>query len=118
MAYLLLMISVALTAAAQILFKHGIQRMPREPELLRFLGGALLSPFVMIGMVLFGLGFLIWLVALRDIPVSRAYAFVALGIVLVSLFGHLFLREYVSLRGSIGILLVVTGLVVVATSPS
>ena len=116
MPYLLLLTSVALTAVAQILFKSAIRAMPRDADLLSFLQAVLLSPTVLLGILLFGLGFLIWLVALRDLPVSRAYAFVAFGIVLVTLFGHLFLRESIPLSGGVGMALVVTGLAVMALS--
>ena len=114
--YLLLLASVALTAVAQILFKSAIRAMPREAGLMSFLKTVLLSPTVLLGILLFGLGFLIWLVALRDLPVSRAYAFVAFGIVLVTLFGHLFLSESITLTGGIGVALVVVGLAVMALS--
>lgn len=114
--YILLLTSVALTAVAQILFKSAIRAMPREADLMSFLGTVIVSPMVLVGILLFGLGFLIWLVALRDLPVSRAYAFVAFGIVLVTLFGSVFLKEGLTLSGGVGVALVVAGLAVMALS--
>jgi multidrug transporter EmrE-like cation transporter len=114
MSYLLLVASASITAVAQILFKFGIQNASSSEGEIRYFLTLMRSPSVLLGVFFFVIGFFIWMLGLREVPVSRAYAFVALGIVLVSLFGHLFLAERISLQTSCGIGLIVFGLGLIA----
>lgn len=112
--------SVAMSALAQILLRHGMSR----PSVQAALGQgeavpAVLaiasSPGVIGGLALYGLGAMVWLLVLARVPVSMAYAFVALGFLLTMALGCLVLGEVLTLRKVMGTLLVAAGVWLVAT---
>ena len=65
---------------------------------------------------LYGLSTLLWVTALRDIPLSKAYAFVALAIALVPIGAAIFFHERLEPRYYLGLLLVVAGVVIIGSS--
>ena len=64
---------------------------------------------------LYGVSTVFWVLALRTLPLSRAYPFMALGIVLVPIISHYIFSEPLSLKQFAGLLIVVLGLVVATT---
>lgn len=120
MNYLLILVSICLSAFSQISLRYGMTR-PQVAEALAGdtgpigVGLAILkSPFVMIGLFAFGLSAVLWLFVLSKIPVSFAYPFVSLGIVLTTGTGVLLLHESISPTSAIGIAVIVCGIVLVA----
>lgn len=112
--------SVAMSALAQILLRHGMSR----PSVQAALGqgetvpavlAIATSPGVIGGLALYGLGAMVWLLVLARVPVSMAYAFVALGFLLTMALGCLVLGEVLTLRKVAGTLLVAAGVWLVAT---
>ncbi len=67
------------------------------------------------GLVLYGVATIFWVLALRDLPLSRAYIFMALAFVLVPVGAWLVFGEALSLRYWAGVFLIVAGIVVSAT---
>jgi drug/metabolite transporter (DMT)-like permease len=65
---------------------------------------------------LYGLSTLLWVTALRDIPLSKAYVFVALAIALVPIGAAMFFHERLEPRYYLGLLLVITGVVIIGSS--
>lgn len=112
--------SVAMSTLAQVLLRHGMSR----PAVQAALGAGetvpavlaiVSSPGVVGGLALYGLGAMVWLLVLARIPVSVAYAFVALGFLLTMALGCLLLGEALTLRKLMGTLLVAAGVWLVAT---
>lgn len=120
MFYLLILVSVSLSAIAQTLFRIGMTRADvahalREPAGFAAVARAVvLSPYIWAGLFAYGLGTLLWLLVLSRIPVSLAYPFVALGIILTTLSGMLLLGEQVSRLSIMGIGLIAVGIVLAA----
>ena len=88
----LILFSVTLSALAQVSFKLGMSNrleraVPQTGWLDPFL--AMATPGVIGGLVLYGIGTLLWLQVLARTSLSQAYPFVGLGFVLTSLFGVL-----------------------------
>lgn len=114
----LIMISVTISAVAQIALKHGMS----SPAVQAGLASGLErlaplvagNPFVWLGLVLYGAGALLWLGVLAKIDVSQAYPFVGLGFLLTMVFGVILLGESVSAMRLIGTLLIVTGVILVS----
>lgn len=114
----LILLAVTLSAVAQILFKLGlasaapIGAVPpgQNPGLI----AALLTPGVLVGLTLYGVGTLVWLTALSRVEVSQAYPFVGLGFVLTAIFGYLLFGDQISIQRVAGILMVIAGIVVIA----
>jgi len=114
MNYILIIVSVALSAAAQLLFKWGIRRIPSSQTSQEFVRSVVVSFPIWMGLVLFAASLVFWFFALRELPISRAYVFVALGIVFVTLGGNVLLGERVSGVGIVGCFVVVGGLLLIA----
>ncbi len=114
----LILVSVTMSAVAQIALKHGMS----SPAVQAGLGSGFerlvplvaTNPFVWLGLALYGAGALLWLGVLAKIDVSQAYPFVGLGFLLTMAFGASLLGESVSTVRLIGTLLVVTGVILVS----
>ena len=52
---------------------------------------------------------LLWISVVREIPLSRAYPFMAIGFILVPVAGHLFFAEALDARYFIGVILIIIG---------
>jgi multidrug transporter EmrE-like cation transporter len=74
------------------------------------------SPAVLMGMACFGISAVVWLFVLAKIPVSTAYPFIAVGIIITVIGGRFLFAEPVSLLKLFGIALVITGIVCVGSS--
>ncbi|MEO6093201.1 MAG: permease [Novosphingobium sp.] len=94
----LIVLSVFLSASGQVVLKYGA-----SGERIRAAVAAggwaeaafamLTSPAVLLGLIIYGLSAVSWVVVLTKVDLSQAYAFVSLGFVLVFLSGWLVLRE-------------------------
>lgn len=119
---LLILASVSLSAVAQLCLKLGV-RAAGASGLATGVEGAgrgmaafLTSPFVIVGLGLYGFGALLWLYVLARLPLSAAYPFVGLGFVMTMLIGLLALGETLSAGRVAGTLLIAVGCILVARS--
>lgn len=121
MNYFLIFISVCLSAFSQVVLRFGMTR-PAVAEAIS--GGSSLpavlltiakSPYVIGGLACYGFGAILWLFVLSKVPVSLAYPFVSLGIVITALAGVIILRETISYTASTGILLIIIGILCLAS---
>lgn len=116
----LILVSVAMSAAAQVLLKFGVQAARTAPgAALSFLPAllrTLFHPLVVGGLALYGLGAVLWLGALARTELSKAYPFVSLGFVLTAAAGVLLFNEEISVLRIFGITLIVIGVVLVSQS--
>src|SRR6185503_18298636 len=110
---LLILVSVTLSAAAQISFKLGMSSATARSA---GLAEALFTPGVMTGLALYGFGTLVWLSVLGRTEVSQAYPFVGLGFVLTAILGHVLFNDAIGPQRILGILLVIGGIILVARS--
>ena len=119
---LLIMVSVSLSAFAQIALKSGME----SPVIQRALADSAsrlnavlaigLNGWVIFGLALYVLGAMVWLLVLARLDVSQAYPFVGLGFILTMLLGALLLGEDLSATRIAGTLLVVAGVLLVSRS--
>ncbi len=114
----LILCSVSLAAVAQLMLKHG---MKVAVDRATAAGGSVVvraatSPYVVGGFALFGVSAVLWLAALRRVPLSRAYPFNALAYVGILVSSVVVLHEHVSPTRWIGAGLVIVGLVLVVSS--
>jgi multidrug transporter EmrE-like cation transporter len=118
---LLIVLSVTITALAQIVLKAGmsgagIQRALAGGFSPRTMLTVLFDPFVFGGLLLYFFAALVWLIVLSKVQVSLAYPFVALGFVLTALLGRLFFHEALSVTRIAATLLICGGVVLLARS--
>lgn len=114
----LILISVTLSACAQVLFKFGVAPVPGQdgassPSLIGAVIATLLRPGVLGGLALYGIGTVIWLRALAQTELSQAYPFVGLGFVMTAVLGYVVFDEALGPTRLIGIALVVAGVILV-----
>lgn len=113
---LLIVLSVSLSASAQLALKVGASR--HDGRAATGIGGEidsfLQSPMIFLGLGLYGLGALLWLFVLARAPLSLAYPFVGLGFILTMVAGALYLNEDVGAVRIAGTLLIALGCVLVA----
>src|SRR3990172_11188427 len=106
----LLIVSVTLNVTANILLKKGVMSFggisASKAELLTSLTKAAFSPFIIGGLVLYGLSFVIWLRVLSFNDLSRAYPiFASIVFLLTTLGSVIFLKENVSLLRIAGMII-------------
>ncbi|MGW7468819.1 hypothetical protein ACWGJT_30195 [Streptomyces xantholiticus] len=112
---LLLLFAVLSSAAGQIMLKHGMRSAAAVAE---HSGGSLMvraatSPWVVLGLVVFGVSAVAWMATLAQVPLNIAYPFNALGYLLIVLASSTVLHERTSMWTWAGSLMVVAGLITV-----
>ncbi len=117
----MILLSVTLAAVAQLTLKHGMNQVKERFGVVGFDGGSLKAvagtPVVWIGLALFGLSAVVWLVVLSRASLSFAYPFAALTYVLIVLFDVFVLDESVPGLRWAGVALIVAGIVLVSRTP-
>lgn len=119
---LLILFSVVLSSGSQILLKFGMTRplmklaLANSQEPMRLLVAIATSPSVLVGMLCFGFSAVVWLFVLAKIPLSSAYPFVALGIVVTVTAGRFMFGEAISITKFVGVALVIAGVLAVSVS--
>ncbi len=114
--WLFAIISISLSALAQLVMKIGMTKV-------RLAGAAgtdllwsiALSPFVIGGLALYGVGAVLWLMVLSKAPLSMAYPLVSLGFVFVALLSWSLLGETLPVGRIAGIALILAGVVLVGS---
>jgi multidrug transporter EmrE-like cation transporter len=114
----LLLFAVATAATGQVMLKHGMQVATARAA---HSGGSLVfraatSPWVLLGLFVFGISAIAWLAALSKVPLSVAYPFNALGYLVILIASILVLHERANLMTWAGTVLVGSGLVIVVLS--
>jgi len=115
----LMLLSIGLSTAAQILLKLGMNQVRTAPAAdgpVGFAMAAAFSPGVIGGLTAYGLSAVVWLLVLARVDVSKAYPCVALGFAATVLAGHLLLGEPVSLMRIAGVAVIMGGVLIVALS--
>lgn len=118
MSYLYVALTIVLTVYGQLVLKWQASLLPPSPPG----GGALLSyvlhmflrPWVLSGLLAAFLASACWIAAVSRFPLSKIYPFMALNFVLVGLLAVPFFGESLSASKLAGLMLVVTGLIVIS----
>ena len=115
---LLLLFAVIAAATGQLMLKHGMTGVADTVD--REGGSVLLkaatAPWVLGGLAIFGISALAWLTTLSRVPLSVAYPFNALGLLIVVGSSIVVLHEKVTPLAWVGVLAVVGGLILVVVS--
>jgi multidrug transporter EmrE-like cation transporter len=119
MVALFLLIAITLGAFGQISLKHGMKQFGPLGQpgagLVSNLLRAVFTPYVLLGLSLYAISSGFWLVVLSSWQLSYAYPMIATNYLLVVLLSRVFFKEQVMPLQWAGILLMVTGLVLVAS---
>lgn len=119
--YQLLVISVTLNVTANILLKKGVISFGgvsgEKAKVFLELSKAAFNPFILIGLVLYGLSFMIWLRVLSFNDLSKSYPIFATCVFLLTTIGSIrFLNEQITLLRIAGIAVMLVGIFIVSRS--
>ena len=117
--YGLILLSVAISACAQIALKGGmtspsVQRSLSHSEPVAAAMSVGLNPLVLLGLFLYFASAAVWLLVLARVEVSFSYPFVALGFVFTAVLGRIVFNDSFSAAKIAGTLLIMAGVVVLA----
>lgn len=116
----LILLTVLMSASAQLVLKLGVTdthlAMALKTDFIAALLAAISSPFIWLGLIIYGHSVGLWIWVLSKVDLSVAYPFVGLGFVVTMLFGMFFLQESVTPARAIGTLCIVVGCVLVGKS--
>ena len=116
----LVLVTVAFNVVGQYLMKRGMMDVGRISGDLQMIvasiSRAFLNPWVIAGVVAYGMSSIFWLVLLSRVDLSYAYPALSLGYVMVTLVGVLFLGEQVSTMRWLGVIVICTGVVLLSRS--
>jgi multidrug transporter EmrE-like cation transporter len=120
-AILLAVISICLSAAAQVILKLGMVKVVRvdggaSSTLPHLIAEAMGSPLVWAGLLVYGASAMAWLGVLARLDLSLAYPFVALGLVVTCVLGILLFHEPSNFLKLFGMSLVALGVLMVGLS--
>jgi drug/metabolite transporter (DMT)-like permease len=112
---LLLAISIALGATGQLLFKYASLRLPSFGELglLKTVLVMLTTPAILGGFACFFISALLWIFALRQVPLSVAYPMVAISYIVIFIGSAVLFDESITVRHWSGAALIVAGIVLI-----
>jgi drug/metabolite transporter (DMT)-like permease len=116
----LILLDVALNVAGQLTLKYGMSKFGNFSLSLSTLPPIFLqaafSPYILLGLLCYGLGFLVWLIVLAKAEVSYAYPLISLGYVFTAILARLMFGEAVSVTRMAGILVTCLGVFLIARS--
>ena len=117
----MLVISVVFAVAGQFTLKSAMNEVGRIGATEIAAAGdtivrTLKEPRLWLGLTLFGVSALFWLVVLSRVDLSVAYPFVGLSYIIVVLFSRLFLNEHVTALRWLGVVVVAVGIAIVGLS--
>ncbi len=115
----LVFINVFLGVVGQFLIKKGMNAIGDTVTKngLTFFLQAFTSPFVLGGLVFYGVSLLIWLVVLSKVNLSLAYPLISISYVLVLLVSWIFLNEVVPPLRWLGVGLIIAGVFFISRTP-
>lgn len=101
-------------SAGQVLFKLASRTISQGQPFYFVLG----SPYFLCGIAIYGVATFVWIVQLAKADLSRAYPMMTLSFILVPILSSLFLGETIAPRYWAGLILLLSGLIIMLSSSS
>ncbi|MEI7643962.1 MAG: EamA family transporter [Chloroflexales bacterium] len=116
----LILLATALGIGGQFMLKYGMGQMGplslSTGSIFQIIWQIATAPYVIGGLLIYGVGTFFWLITLSRIELSVAYPFVSLNQVLILLIAWLVLREQISPMRAAGVIIICIGMLLVARS--
>ncbi len=117
--FALILISVSLSAIAQITLKTGmsstsITQVMKFGSPFEIAKQIAINPWVIGGLAMYFLGAIVWLFVLARVEVSMAYPFVGIGFILTMILGKLLMGDDITFYRLVGTLFVTAGVILIA----
>lgn len=118
--FALIILEIICNTAAQISLKVGMERIGG----FSFTGSSILpiglqvitSPWIILGVLIYVVSLIIWIMILSRAEVSISYPMTSLGYVLTVLVAYFFLGEHVTVMRIVGVFVIMLGVCIVARS--
>ncbi|WP_026765902.1 EamA family transporter [Selenomonas ruminantium] len=112
--FILILVSVLLNSAAQLLLKQGMNLIGSVPldagSVMLMIFKAAINPYILVGIICYVASFPLWLVVLSKVEVSVAFPFLSLGYIVAAFVGYFFMGETLSAYKIAGILTICLGI--------
>ncbi|MCK4558468.1 MAG: EamA family transporter [Calditrichia bacterium] len=111
------LISVCFNVFGQYSMKQGMRKFGEvtfDNNILITVTKMFLLPNVLLGLLLYGVSTVFWLIALSKIELSVAYPMLSMGYILLMILSYFLLNESVTLYKIIGTLLIVAGVTLIS----
>jgi multidrug transporter EmrE-like cation transporter len=110
---IIILIAVVFSAMGQVVLKNGMIHFGVVNNIsLPGIVSMFLNPYVLCGLVLYGMSTIFWLIALSQKDLSYVYPFVALTICLVLILSRYFFNENIGPYRLAGIFVIICGLAI------
>ncbi len=116
MRFVLIFSSIGLAAFGQIILKIGMTKNGELNLGLIPLIKAFANPYILLGLFLYGISLILWLVVLSKEQLSFVYPMVAFSYVVVTVLAKFILHEEIPMFRWIGLFLIISGIVCIAKS--
>jgi drug/metabolite transporter (DMT)-like permease len=117
---LLILTSVSLNAAAQVLMRTGMLKVGNitgaVSALFKALPSMIGNGFLWLSLFCYGVSIIMWMVVLSGVEVSFAYPFLSIGYILSAVVGYFLLGESVTPVRIAGIAVICIGVILIARS--
>jgi drug/metabolite transporter (DMT)-like permease len=117
---MLILVDVVLNVTGQLSLKYGMVKIGNFSLSLSTLPPVFLKAasnfYILLGLVCYGLGFMVWLIVLSKSEVSYAYPMISLGYVFTAILARAIFGEAVGLTRMAGILVTCLGVFLIARS--
>ncbi len=115
--FVFVMLSTTFSVIGQLTLKYAMGRIARasdqaRPLILRIA----LSPWVVVGLIIYATGVLFWLMAMSSLEVSFLYPFASLSYVGIVIGSYLIFKERITRTRLLGIAIIIGGLMIVGLS--
>jgi multidrug transporter EmrE-like cation transporter len=116
--YIILAIAVITAVISQLLFKKGITIFGEIGISTKNISDLIINifrnPFILIGLISYGISFIVWLIVLSRMKLSVVYPITSMNFILVLLASHYFFGEKLSIIQIGGFLLIIIGVIALA----
>lgn len=117
---MLVLICVLLNVSAQLALKQGVEALGvialNLPSFFPTVIKMITSSWIICGGVIYVVSVFVWLLVLNRVEVSKAYPLTSIGYVLNAVVAYYLFGEHVTLMRMVGVLIILTGVFVVARS--
>lgn len=114
----LVLLTAVLNAAAQLLLKAGMSRIGEfsfsAHNFMPIAHKVILSPFIVLGLLVYVTSVSLWLLVLSRIPVGVAYPMASLAYIFNALGAFILFREHINLIQVSGIFVIILGVYLIA----
>lgn len=114
--YVFVALSTVFGIAGQLLLKRGMGSMGQSTVGASMIKRIVLSPWVIGGLVVYGLGVANWLMALSSFELSYVYPFASLSYIGIIIGSYFIFRERITVMRLLGIAVIISGVLISSRS--